>query len=67
MRVTETYIQIIDTDHGPKLTVKPEEAKTIIDEMVGAMDENDGLEEYTFKAVSMTKEEFESLPEFLGF
>lgn len=62
----QTYIQITDCDHGQKLTISLEEAKTVLDNMVESSE--DGHEEaYTFKTVSMTEPEFKNLPEFLGF
>lgn len=62
----KVYIQITDGDGGVVLTLPPEEAKTIIDEMVSASE--DGNEsEYHFKTAHMTETDFKNLPYFEGF
>ena len=45
----------------------PENAKTIIDELVNAAENGDIEQSYEFKAVEMSEDEFAALPEFRGF
>ncbi len=63
----KAYIQLTDCDHGPKLTVDLKEAQSILASMIEVMEENGDEQEYTFKVVSMTEEDFKNLPYFEGF
>ena len=45
----------------------PENAKTIIDQLVNDAKKGDFDQSYEFKAVEMSEDEFSSLPEFRGF
>lgn len=45
----------------------PENAKTIIDELVSAAQKGDFEQSYEFKAVEMSEGEFAALQEFRGF
>ena len=45
----------------------PENAKTIIDEIVSSANDGDFEHQYTFKAVEISEDEFNLLPEFKGF
>lgn len=44
-----------------------ENAKKIIDELVGGAEHGDFEQSYEFKAVEMSETDFDALPEFRGF
>lgn len=45
----------------------PENVKKIIDELVATAEDGGFDESYEFRAVEMSSEEFDALPEFTGF
>lgn len=57
-----------DPNNGPVVSI--DEAKSELDAMVSQMDEG-GCEDFppsfTFTAIELTQEEYEELPEFMGF
>ena len=61
------YFKIKDGERSPALYVDMKEAKEFLESMAQGKCDHGGEERYSFEAVEMTKEEFESLPDFNGF
>lgn len=62
------YIKVTIPDSETGYVDTPENAKKIIDELVQSAEENRDFEmSFEFKAIELTEEEFNQLPDFPGF
>ena len=63
----KTYIKITLPGEKNGYIDTPKNAKLIIDEMVKALSKYEDDQSYEFKPIRMTEEEFNNLPDFMGF